>query len=148
MLAILNFQAGPPVETSASLKSTNGALHDVLEQTERQQILKLLNRAIGFVAGPNGAASHLGMKRSTLQLRMQSSDCTRFCLVAATYSSHLFSKVLAQSILLSVSQETAAYHLLALPRWHLDFRERSFGSPSRYKSVSSATLTGLRLPTA
>jgi formate hydrogenlyase transcriptional activator len=62
--------AGSPVEKPASSKSTNGALHDVLEETERQQILKALKQSNWVVAGPNGAAAHLGMKRSTLQLRM------------------------------------------------------------------------------
>jgi len=62
--------AGPPVEKPASPKSTNGALHDVLEETERQQILKALKESNWVVAGPNGAAAHLGMKRSTLQLRI------------------------------------------------------------------------------
>ena len=63
-------KAGPPVETSASPKLTNGALHNVLEEMERQQILKALKQSNWVVAGPNGAAAHLGMKRSTLQLRM------------------------------------------------------------------------------
>jgi formate hydrogenlyase transcriptional activator len=63
-------KAGPPKEKPASSKSTNGALHDVLEETERQQILKALKQSNWVVAGPNGAAAHLGMKRSTLQLRM------------------------------------------------------------------------------
>jgi formate hydrogenlyase transcriptional activator len=64
-------KAGAPVETSASLKPTNGALRDVLEQTERQQILKALKQSNWIVAGPSGAAAYLRMKRSTLQLRMQ-----------------------------------------------------------------------------
>ena len=63
--------ASPAVEKLASAKSTNGALHDVLEETERQQILKALKQSNWVVAGPNGAAAHLGMKRSTLQLRMR-----------------------------------------------------------------------------
>jgi formate hydrogenlyase transcriptional activator len=63
-------KAGPPVEKPLSPKSTNGALHNVLEETERQQILKALKECNWVVAGPNGAAAHLGMKRSTLQLRM------------------------------------------------------------------------------
>jgi formate hydrogenlyase transcriptional activator len=62
--------AGLQVEKPVSPKPTNGALHDVLEETERQQILKALKRSNWVVAGPNGAAAHLGMKRSTLQLRM------------------------------------------------------------------------------
>jgi formate hydrogenlyase transcriptional activator len=63
-------KAGPPVEKPAAPKSTNGALHDVLEETERQQIVRALKQSNWVVAGPNGAAAHLGMKRSTLQLRM------------------------------------------------------------------------------
>ncbi len=63
-------KAGPPVEQSASLKSTNGPLHNVLEQTERQQVLQALRQCNWVVAGPHGAAARLGMKRSTLQLRM------------------------------------------------------------------------------
>jgi formate hydrogenlyase transcriptional activator len=59
-----------PEERAAAPKSTNGVLHDVLQETERQQILKALKQSNWVVAGPNGAAAHLGMKRSTLQLRM------------------------------------------------------------------------------
>src|SRR5467141_1562478 len=70
-VADLNFpKAGLPVEKTASPKSTNGALHDVLEEMERQQILKALKECNWVVAGPNGAAALLAMKRSTLQLRM------------------------------------------------------------------------------
>jgi len=64
-------KAGPAPEKPASPKSSNGALHSVLEETERQQILKALKECNWVVAGPNGAAAHLAMKRSTLQLRMQ-----------------------------------------------------------------------------
>jgi len=58
------------VEQSASPKSTNSALHNVLEETERGHILEALQRCNWVVAGPNGAAVRLGMKRSTLQKRM------------------------------------------------------------------------------
>jgi formate hydrogenlyase transcriptional activator len=63
-------KAGPLAEKPASPKSTTGALHDVLEETERQQILKAVKQSNWIVAGPNGAAARLGMKRSTLQKRM------------------------------------------------------------------------------
>ena len=63
-------KAGPPAEKPASVKSTTGALHDVLEETERQQILKAVKQSNWIVSGPNGAAARLGMKRSTLQKRM------------------------------------------------------------------------------
>ena len=55
-----------------SLKSqNNNALHGVLEETERRHILDALNQSNWVVAGPNGAATLLGMKRSTLQKRMR-----------------------------------------------------------------------------
>jgi formate hydrogenlyase transcriptional activator len=63
-------KAGLPAEKPASPKPTNGALHEVLEETERQQILEALKQSNWVVAGPKGAATHLGMKRSTLQLRI------------------------------------------------------------------------------
>jgi formate hydrogenlyase transcriptional activator len=63
-------KAGLPPENPNSGKSPNGALHNVLEETERQQILKALKLSNWVVAGPNGAAAHLGMKRTTLQQRI------------------------------------------------------------------------------
>ncbi len=66
------FKPGHAVEETTSVKSaTNGALHDVLEQSERQQILKALDHCNWVVAGLNGAAARLGMKRSTLQQRIR-----------------------------------------------------------------------------
>jgi len=47
------------------------SLQEMLAETERKQILCALEEANGVVAGPNGAAVRLGVKRSTLQLRMQ-----------------------------------------------------------------------------
>jgi formate hydrogenlyase transcriptional activator len=65
-------KAGYAVEETTSPKSpTNGGLHDVLEQSERQQILKALEQCNWVVAGLNGAAARLGMKRSTLQQRIR-----------------------------------------------------------------------------
>jgi formate hydrogenlyase transcriptional activator len=46
-------------------------IRDVLEDVERRQILAALEQSHGIVAGPNGAAARLGLKRSTLQLRMK-----------------------------------------------------------------------------
>jgi formate hydrogenlyase transcriptional activator len=65
-------KAGHAVEEKTLLKSpTNGGLHDVLKQSERQQILKALEQCNWVVAGPRGAAEKLGMKRSTLQQRIR-----------------------------------------------------------------------------
>ena len=49
----------------------NGNMQSVLDETERAQILSALDQANGVVSGPEGAAARLGMKRSTLQFRMQ-----------------------------------------------------------------------------
>jgi formate hydrogenlyase transcriptional activator len=43
----------------------------VLDETERQQIVAALEQSNWTVAGTNGAAARLGIKRSTLQSRMQ-----------------------------------------------------------------------------
>jgi len=48
-----------------------GDMRSVLDETERQQILAALEQSKWVVAGPNGAAAQLGLKRSTLQSRMQ-----------------------------------------------------------------------------
>jgi formate hydrogenlyase transcriptional activator len=73
----------PLAELTADVASTSAAvvtstksaphesLQEMLEETERNQILRALEAANGVVAGPNGAAARLGVKRSTLQLRMQ-----------------------------------------------------------------------------
>jgi formate hydrogenlyase transcriptional activator len=57
-------------EVSASGQS----LRETLDETERQRILTALERANWVVAGPNGAAALLRMKRSTLQFRMRKLD--------------------------------------------------------------------------
>ena len=59
-----------PVVTAAK-SAAHENLQKMLEETERNQILRALEEADGVVAGPNGAAARLGVKRSTLQLRMQ-----------------------------------------------------------------------------
>ena len=50
---------------------TNGNIREALEEAERQQILAALEKSSWIVAGPEGAAARLGLKRSTLQSRMQ-----------------------------------------------------------------------------
>jgi transcriptional regulator with GAF, ATPase, and Fis domain len=62
-------KASPTVEESRPVN--HESLQDRLDDTERAEILRALEAANGIVAGPNGAAARLGIKRSTLQLRMQ-----------------------------------------------------------------------------
>jgi formate hydrogenlyase transcriptional activator len=47
------------------------AMQSVLDETERRHIIQALEHSNWVIAGPNGAAARLGMKRSTLQARMQ-----------------------------------------------------------------------------
>jgi len=70
-------KAGTTAEKAASPKQANGTLHGVLEETERQQILKALKQSKWVVAGRNGAAALLGMNRSTLQLRIRKLGISR-----------------------------------------------------------------------
>jgi transcriptional regulator with GAF, ATPase, and Fis domain len=49
-----------------------------LRDAERDHILKTLMQTRWVVAGPNGAAARLGMKRSTLYFRMQKLGISRF----------------------------------------------------------------------
>jgi formate hydrogenlyase transcriptional activator len=57
--------------------TTRQDIRNVLEETERRHILGVLSQTNWVVAGPNGAATRLGMKRSTLQLRMRKLGLTR-----------------------------------------------------------------------
>jgi len=60
--------------TGAPSANSNGTPHNmraVLDDAERQQITAALEQSNWIVAGPNGAAARLGIKRSTLQSRMQ-----------------------------------------------------------------------------
>jgi formate hydrogenlyase transcriptional activator len=54
--------------------ASSQSLKETLDETERQRILNALERANWIVAGPNGAAALLQMKRSTLQFRMRKLD--------------------------------------------------------------------------
>jgi transcriptional regulator with GAF, ATPase, and Fis domain len=68
----------PPL---AELKHSFGAESSraiTLQDAERDHILKTLEQTRWVVAGPNGAASRLGMKRSTLYFRMQKLGISRF----------------------------------------------------------------------
>jgi formate hydrogenlyase transcriptional activator len=52
-------------------------IRSVLNDIEREQILSALERTNWVVAGRSGAAAQLGLKRSTLQLRMQKLGISR-----------------------------------------------------------------------
>jgi len=79
------FQSRPPLAAvdgngnpDKRLESSAGkGIRNVLEDTERKHILSVLSQTNWVVAGPNGAATRLGMKRSTLQLRMRKLGLSR-----------------------------------------------------------------------
>jgi formate hydrogenlyase transcriptional activator len=50
---------------------------ETLESAERKHILRVLKETRGVLAGPRGAASRLGLKRTTLQARMRKLGITR-----------------------------------------------------------------------
>jgi formate hydrogenlyase transcriptional activator len=56
---------------SAGPKEGARNMRAVLDDSEREQIVAALEQTNWTVAGPNGAAARLGIKRSTLQSRMQ-----------------------------------------------------------------------------
>jgi len=56
---------------NAAAAAPSSNIREALEEAERQQILAALEKSNWIVAGPDGAAARLGLKRSTLQSRMQ-----------------------------------------------------------------------------
>jgi formate hydrogenlyase transcriptional activator len=67
----------PPLTSlnSAAAAESTGAI--TMEDAERDHILKTLEQTRWVVSGPNGAASRLGIKRSTLYFRMQKLGISR-----------------------------------------------------------------------
>ncbi len=72
-LADLKLRAEPAAvrRLTAPEPAESGNMQSVLDETERVQILRALEQSNGVISGPEGAAARLGMKRSTLQFRMQ-----------------------------------------------------------------------------
>lgn len=55
----------------------NDPTDHTLDQAERQHIIRVLRETGGVLSGPDGAARRLGLKRSTLQSKMQRLKITR-----------------------------------------------------------------------
>jgi formate hydrogenlyase transcriptional activator len=79
VLSVRSDDLRPLNQITAPLASANGHvvaappaqnMRAALEDAERQQILAALEKTNWVVAGPDGAAARLGLKRSTLQSRM------------------------------------------------------------------------------
>ena len=66
-----------PLETLKSASAAESVEAITLEDVERDHICKILEETRWVVAGPNGAAARLGIKRSTLYFRMQKLGISR-----------------------------------------------------------------------
>jgi len=62
--------ASSPFASPAAASSLSSSI-STLEEAERQHILRALKQTQWRIAGPKGAATLLGMKRTTLQARMR-----------------------------------------------------------------------------
>jgi formate hydrogenlyase transcriptional activator len=69
--------ASVPLPRETRAPARRPPLQHVLEEAERQDILQVLEETKWVVAGPHGAAVRLGVKRSTLQFRMQTLGISR-----------------------------------------------------------------------
>jgi formate hydrogenlyase transcriptional activator len=67
----------PLSELKISPGSTSNSLHATLGQAEREHILKALHESHWVIGGPAGAAARLGMKRTTLQSKIQKLGLSR-----------------------------------------------------------------------
>jgi formate hydrogenlyase transcriptional activator len=67
----------PPLASLKAAAETESPQATTLEQAEREHICKTLEQTRWVVAGPNGAAARLGIKRSTLYFRMQKLGISR-----------------------------------------------------------------------
>jgi formate hydrogenlyase transcriptional activator len=67
----------PPLASLRAASETESLEAVTLEDAERDHIRKILEQTRWVVAGPNGAAARLGIKRSTLYFRMQKLGISR-----------------------------------------------------------------------
>ena len=65
------------MKISATAAASPTALTTTLAASDREHIIKVLRETRGVLAGPNGAASRLGVKRTTLQYKMKKLGITR-----------------------------------------------------------------------
>jgi len=65
----INGKGSPGLQDTRQEADRNHVLA-MLEESERKHMLAVLEETHWLVSGPRGAASRLGMKRSTLQYRM------------------------------------------------------------------------------
>jgi len=67
----------PLSELSNPASSKTERTENNLDDAERKHIIRILREARGVLSGPKGAAQRLGLKRTTLQSKMQRLKITR-----------------------------------------------------------------------
>ena len=67
----------PELERASAKVVVTAPASDTLESNDRELIIKVLRETRGILAGPNGAATRLGLKRTTLQYKMKKLGITR-----------------------------------------------------------------------
>jgi len=67
----------PPSVPPPAVAKRDSGVHTLWRDVERAHILSVLERTNWVIAGPNGAAVRLGMKRSTLNFRLKKLGITR-----------------------------------------------------------------------
>jgi formate hydrogenlyase transcriptional activator len=67
----------PLAEIRQELAYSGAAPDDTLRGKEREHIIEVLRQSRGLLSGPAGAAARLGLKRTTLQYRMQKLGISR-----------------------------------------------------------------------
>jgi formate hydrogenlyase transcriptional activator len=76
-------------DLNSQIKTGQDTLQDTLEEVERNHILATLKQTGWVISGPRGAATRLGLNRSTLQFRMKKLGILRsmessFCEIGQT----------------------------------------------------------------
>jgi formate hydrogenlyase transcriptional activator len=66
-----------PLADLQAESASSGAAEHSLEGAEREHIIRVLRETRGMISGPTGAARRLGLKRTTLQSKMQRLGITR-----------------------------------------------------------------------
>jgi formate hydrogenlyase transcriptional activator len=61
----------PLAELQAKIEAPGNVSDRTLDSAERQHIIRVLRETGGVLSGPDGAARRLGLKRTTLQSKMQ-----------------------------------------------------------------------------
>jgi formate hydrogenlyase transcriptional activator len=61
----------PLAELRQEISRQRGGAEGTLEDREREHIIEVLRQTRGVLSGPRGAAARLGVKRTTLQYKLQ-----------------------------------------------------------------------------